>query len=788
MSTNPPNKALRLAVPLILVLVGIGAAAAIFINETNAPTPEEITAQTPPPAEAVPPIERDARPNDQQEQAPQTEADPSDDTPAETPGPVETGVSDEPEMNTVATPLAEGAVLRARPVASEPLLGLGSDDADSGFTLSADFTWLGAGLETLRLTGVYDNIADLTSARLGNAVGPEKQVLIQSIQARDNQAIAPFAAIEIEIATPGSEPITVPLTATTVPDEFGQPQTWRVWRQTAPGAFEAVIEDEDANPVIRIERSFVISAGSNDVLLRQRVFNDSDLPLDIRWTQFGPVDLPQDAVTYGGDKRRVRFGYLSRPSQDPARGVVLAQDFLKPRKDTLGSKNKQTGRYEVSRGIWPNERSIDRDYSLVWAAMTNRYFGVAVHPVVNVDSPAGTLEFDTVKSIERITLDSRDSEAPIALKLISPRLNVAPGGSLDLSHRMYAGPTNKPEIRKSPHAVASGIEQLVVYNFGGPCAFCTFTWLTGPLISLLRVIHSFTGDYTLAIMGLVIVVRSILHPVTRWSQIRMQRFGKQMADMAPKQKKIQEKFKDDPKKLQEEMAKLWREEGVNPAGMLGCLPMFLQSPVWIALYATLYFAFDLRHEAAFYGVFQSVTGGAWQFMADLAEPDHIISLPAAMHFNIPLMGEISSFNVLPILLGIVFFVHQKFLTPPTSASMTPEQEAQQKMIRVMSVVMFPVIMYNAPSGLAVYFITNSGLGILESKWIRAHIDANDLLTVKKKPKKPGSGEGFMARMQRMADEQKKLQEQKLSQMQRMQGGGKGKKGMSPAERARRGKQ
>ena len=90
------------------------------------------------------------------------------------------------------------------------------------------------------------------------------------------------------------------------------------------------------------------------------------------------------------------------------------------------------------------------------------------------------------------------------------------------------------------------------------------------------------------------------------------------------------------------------------------------------------------------------------------------------------MGDIQSINVLPLLLGVVFFLHQKYISPPPSASMTEEQQQQQKIMKVIMVGMFPIIMYNAPSGLAIYFITNSTLGILEGRWIRAHIDQLDL--------------------------------------------------------------
>ncbi|MEL6796292.1 MAG: YidC/Oxa1 family membrane protein insertase, partial [Planctomycetota bacterium] len=342
---------------------------------------------------------------------------------------------------------------------------------------------------------------------------------------------------------------------------------------------------------------------------------------------------------------------------------------------------------------------------------------------------------------------------------------------------------HEPTIAEQPDAEKAGIESVVAYNFGGPCAACTFTWLTGPLLGALRFFHGIVPDWSIAIVMLVLLVRGILHPVNRWSQIRVQRFGKQMQDLAPKQKKIQEKYKDDRQRMQQEMAKLWREEGVNPSGMLGCLPMLLQSPIWIALYASLFYFYDLRHEPAFFGAIQTVTGGNWLFLADLAEPDTFITLPQAIRFSIPLMGEIQGFNILPIVLGVVYFIHMKFMTPPTSTTLSPEQEQTQKIAKYMTVILFPVIMYNAPSGLALYFISNSTLAILENTWIRAHVKKHDLLEVKKKPKKARKKGGFMDRLQQIAEQQQALREQ---QKQARSGGvpvSKGGKGESAAQRA-----
>ncbi|MEM1424177.1 MAG: YidC/Oxa1 family membrane protein insertase, partial [Planctomycetota bacterium] len=219
--------------------------------------------------------------------------------------------------------------------------------------------------------------------------------------------------------------------------------------------------------------------------------------------------------------------------------------------------------------------------------------------------------------------------------------------------------------------------------------------------------------------------------------VSMMRFGKQMQSLAPKQQKIKERYKDDRQRMNQELAKLMREEQINPFGMLGCLPMFLQMPIWVALYATIYFAFDLRHEPAFFGLFQNF--GGWTFLNDLSSPDHFIDFGAPV-FTVPLMGAISGFNILPILMGAIFFVQQKYMSPPSTGNLSPEQEQTQKLMKIMIVVMFPIFMYNAPSGLTLYILTSSTLGVIESRYIRKHVDAMDLeAPAKKKPAKGGGG-------------------------------------------------
>ena len=95
---------------------------------------------------------------------------------------------------------------------------------------------------------------------------------------------------------------------------------------------------------------------------------------------------------------------------------------------------------------------------------------------------------------------------------------------------------------------------------------------------------------------------------------------------------------------------------------------------------------------------------------------------------------------MPLLLGVVFYVQQKYMSPPPTPNMTAEQLQQQRIMKVMLVLMMPIFLYKAPSGLTLYIFTSTCIGILESKYIRAHINQIDLLPPKPagpaEPKKP----------------------------------------------------
>jgi YidC/Oxa1 family membrane protein insertase len=777
---DAPNKLVRLLVPLVLFLLAVVLAVAVVRQK---PTPaSSATPSSPPAAQAIPPQTPTAQPEAQTQAQPVPVAASADNQPA--PGQTVSAPAPHAPTPSAPTPSAPGPTnpptatpallqgLRARPVVTaQPFSMLGGLEPARGERLQLRFSPFGAGLESITLADHFDTVKRETPSVI------QQQHVFPATEPKE--VATPFALRDLEINGQ-----LVSVSGITYIDQ----QPYRAapcWHELAPGKFQAIIINAEDQEIVRVTRTYTLQPDSHALDFALELENLTAQPLTLRWRQFGPVDLPQDSKSYGGDKRRIRYGYLLNPAMQGGDPTVLSNDFFWWRSEILGSTDATgfapralpatpaaDGVTNLYAGGWPNSRSFEKGYRLAWVANTNRYFGVGVHPLADPTSGPNQ-KLLPIDAIDRFWIPSGDPVDPmvVVLRLISPAVTIQPQQRHSTALGIYAGPLSRPEILSDPQAASMGLDGLVRYNFGGPCGFCTFPWLTGLLLVLLRVLHDYVlFDWALAIMVLVLIVRTLLHPISKWSQIRMQRFGKQMQGMAPKMKIIQEKYKGDPLKLREESAKLWREEGVNPAGMLGCIPMFLQTPIWIALYAMLYFAVELRHQPGFFGVFQALAPGypsflGW-FLGDLAEPDRLVHFGRTL-VNLPLLGPIESLNILPLLLGIVFFIQQKYLTPPTApGTLSPEQEQTQFMMKIMMVVMFPLFMYNAPSGLAIYFLTNSTLSILESRYIRHLVEKHDLANPKKSASGGPKGEGFFARIMAKAEERKKQYEEMQKRMQK----------------------
>jgi YidC/Oxa1 family membrane protein insertase len=519
------------------------------------------------------------------------------------------------------------------------------------------------------------------------------------------------------------------------PIELMADDTWAV---TGDGQFGTRIVDDEDRSVLELTRTIVLEDETYDLRLEQRVRNVTDPPRDVtvRWVQYGPVELRVDRARYI-DRRRFRMAYWPLPQLHPDIIHTDETDFIWEHNDLIKRSEKVEKELDPLlkaqlqaelQTLWPSPTALEEGWAMAWFASTNRYFAMAVYPLT---STPGAFE-ETVAEIRVSTPGGAEKEARVAFTtLYSPLRTVEPGAEAVFDLGVYAGPLERsPLTDREPHA-SLRMRGLILYQMSTFCAMCTFQWLAEGLLWFLALVHGVFGDWAIAIIILVIVVRTILHPITKKSQVNIQRFTKVMTELRPEIEKLQKKYPDDPRKLQAEQMKMMRERGVNPFHMLGCLPMFLQMPIWVALYAMLYFAFELRQEPAFWGVFQLF--GNWQFLADLSAADHCLWV-----FDEPFkfwFWNVTGINVLPILMGLVFYFQQKYMSPPPSPTMTKEQIQQQKIMKVMMVVMFPLMLYSAPSGLTLYIFTSSAFGIIEGRYIRKHIKDLEMAPPKPKAKK-----------------------------------------------------
>jgi YidC/Oxa1 family membrane protein insertase len=164
---------------------------------------------------------------------------------------------------------------------------------------------------------------------------------------------------------------------------------------------------------------------------------------------------------------------------------------------------------------------------------------------------------------------------------------------------------------------------------------------------------------------------------------------KRMQALAPEVKALKEKYKDDQQKFVQKQMELWKKNKVSP--MSGCLPMLIQTPVFIGFFTMIRSAIELR-------------GAHFLWVADLSKPDTIFMIP----------GIDFPFNLLPLLMG-ASMLWQSHLTPP-SPGMDP---AQQKMMRYMP-LLFLVFLYNYSAGLALYWTVNNLLTVVQTKLTKSN--------------------------------------------------------------------
>jgi YidC/Oxa1 family membrane protein insertase len=265
--------------------------------------------------------------------------------------------------------------------------------------------------------------------------------------------------------------------------------------------------------------------------------------------------------------------------------------------------------------------------------------------------------------------------------------------------QLYLGPKDKSLFDKNDMYSKLGFFQTIDFmscccpaNIISPLAF--------GILAIMKWMYGFIGNYGVVIIILVFLMRLAMHPITKKSQVSMNK----MSTLAPKAEEIKKKYANDKAELNKQLMALYKEQGASP--IMGMLPMFVQMPIWIALWSAVYTSIDLRG-AAFLPF----------WITDLSAPDALVRFSTV---TVPLLGwKVNAFNLLPILMGVAFYLQQK-LTPQQAAA-NPQVAQQQKMMMIMMPLLFPLMLYTAPSGVNLYIMASTFAGVIEQYVIKKHI-------------------------------------------------------------------
>ena len=265
---------------------------------------------------------------------------------------------------------------------------------------------------------------------------------------------------------------------------------------------------------------------------------------------------------------------------------------------------------------------------------------------------------------DKVNIQTDEVSGRALIREMGPGVNVGPGQQAATEARLYVGPKLIEQMKAQG---VPGLDRAVDYS-----QFAIFALIGQGLFWVLSHLHSLIGNWGWAIIGLVILVKLALYPL---SAAQYKSFAK-MRQFQPRIAQLKERYGDDRQKFQTAMMELYKKEKINPMG--GCLPILVQMPIFLALYWVLVESVELRQAPWF----------LW--IQDLTARD--------------------PYFILPVLNMVVMWLTQK-MTP--SPGMDP---MQQKMMQFMPLV-FGVMMAFFPSGLVLYWVTNGSLGLLQQWWM-----------------------------------------------------------------------
>ena len=368
--------------------------------------------------------------------------------------------------------------------------------------------------------------------------------------------------------------------------------------------------------------------------------------------------LLQKRLTFNADRYDAEVDITVQNLSD---GEVAVQPSLAWGPGLRNSKDKKATTIHPPT-LWVDGKRVQEDIEKVngvkaisgkisWTALQDTYFVAALLP--------------ENEGLSAFVEKAKEGQPIVGLSETKKVLQ--PGGELGLKAKAFAGPRDLDILR----AEGQNLDKIIDLGW--------FDFVARPALWLLKFLYNFTGNYGIAIILVTILQKVVFYPLTHKSMKSMQA----MQAIQPKVQALQERYKNNAQKKQEETMALYKKHGVNPMG--GCLPMVVQIPIFIALYNALSNSVEL-----------------WQahflWIRDLTQPDSL--------FKMTLWGgEASNVgNLLGLLMGVSMWLQQKM-------SPTAGDPRQAQMMLWMMPILFTFMFWSFPSGLVLYWFVNNLLQI-----------------------------------------------------------------------------
>ncbi len=481
---------------------------------------------------------------------------------------------------------------------------------------------------------------------------------------------------------------------------------------------EAGEDNEESGPLtgeVLVSKTYSLAGLDNGngyhLDLKLEFTNRGEQVQQLALRQFGPNSIVNESWwTSVGKTRDIKWSFNGEEDD------VRASSIL---------EYAQENRDDPAESVWEVEYA---EPVLNYVVTDSQFFAagfVGVGDQPGIGLPVSDVRTVLAESVDEVT--KKSGRVPnTSFYVDSHAFDVAAGETVSNELRLFVGP------KLDELLLSYGMENVIEYGW--------FRTIARTLSGVMHFFQGIVGNYGIAIIMLTILVRGCMHPLSR-KQVRSTQM---MGFLKPQMEKINEKYKDDPRQKTMKQQQLFAKYGYNP--LSGCLPIFIQMPIFFGLYRSIMVDVELRGQALLPGL---------NWCANLAGPDMLYYFGESTAMFINRGGFIGPYlNLLPILTIVLFLVQQKIYTPPATDD---TQRMAQRMMKFMFLFM-GLMFFRVASGLCIYFVASSTWGILERKMLPKIKDPEAYLEKlaeerRQKKRKPG----FMQRMMEMAEQQQGAQ-------------------------------